>query len=36
MNIPLTMCTCSYPSGITFVARPVMGGTFALLLLNNK
>ncbi|KAB2572356.1 Six-hairpin glycosidase-like protein [Lasiodiplodia theobromae] len=28
--------TGNYPSGITFVARPVMGGTFALLLLNNK
>ncbi|KAL0261420.1 hypothetical protein SLS55_002850 [Diplodia seriata] len=24
-----------YPSGITFVARPVMGGTFALLVLNK-
>ncbi|GME48215.1 Six-hairpin glycosidase-like protein [Neofusicoccum parvum] len=27
--------TGDYPSGITFVARPVMGGTFALLLLQN-
>ncbi|EKG11503.1 Six-hairpin glycosidase-like protein [Macrophomina phaseolina MS6] len=26
--------TGDYPSGITFVARPVMGGTFALLLLQ--